>query len=82
MMYRSSDNGSFSDYTALCDHHIYFSKTLEELLYWKDEKVKIKKRQRGPLTKIFLFFMLPITLPICTLLGVLLNVIDAVFGEE
>lgn len=82
MMYRSSDGRTFSSYTALCDHQMYLSKTPEELLYWKDEKETMKKRQRSPLARIFLFFLLPVTLPICTLLGVPMNAINAVFGDE
>lgn len=81
MMYRSSDGRTFSSYTALCDHQMLISRTADERRYWREEKENMLKRQRSPLARVFLFFMLPVTLPICTLLGVPMNAINAVFGE-
>lgn len=81
MIYRSSDGRTFSSYQAFCDHQAFLCKTADERRYWKEEKEKMNKRQKSPLARIFLFFMLPITLPICTLLGVPMNAINAVFGD-
>lgn len=81
MMYRSSDGRTFSSYTALCDHQMFISRTADERRYWREEKENMLKRQRSPLARVFLFFMLPVTLPICTLLGVPMNAINSVFGE-
>lgn len=81
MMYRSSDGRMFSSYTALCDHQMFISRTADERGYWRKEKEDMLKRQRSPLSRIFLFIMLPITLPLCTLLGVPMNAINAVFGD-
>lgn len=81
MMYRSSDGRTFSTYQTFCDHQAFISRTDDERKYWLEEKEKMNKRQRSPLARIFLFFMLPVTLPICTLLGVPMNAINAVFGD-
>ena len=81
MMYRSSDGRTFNTYTALCDHQMFLSRTADERSYWRKEKEDMLRRQRSPLARIFLFFLLPVTLPICTLLGVPMNAINAVFGD-
>ena len=80
MMYRSSDGRTFSTYQTFCDHQAFISRTADERKYWLEEKEKMNKRQRSPLARILMFFMLPVTLPICTLLGVPMNAINAVFG--
>lgn len=81
MMYRSSDGRTFGTYQAFCDHQAFISRTADDRKFWLEEKEKMNKRQRSPLARIFLFFLLPITLPLCTLLGVPMNAINAVFGE-
>ena len=79
MMYRISDARTFGTYQAFCDHQTFISRTADERKYWIEEKMN--KRQRSPFARIFLLFLLPITLPICTLLGVPMNAINAVFGD-
>jgi hypothetical protein len=81
MMYRASDGTMFSTYQAFCQHQCYLSRTAEERRYWMEEKEKMDRRQRSIGARIFLFFLLPVTLPFCTLLGKPMNAINAVFGE-
>ena len=81
MMYRASDGRTFSTCQSFCQHQAYLSRTAEERRYWLDEKEKMDKRQRSIGARIFLFFLLPVTLPFSTLLGKPMNAINAVFGE-
>ena len=81
MMYRASDGRTFSTYQTFCQHQACLSQTDKERLYWLEEKEKMDKRQRSIGARIFLFFLLPVTLPFCTLLGKPMNAINAVFGE-
>lgn len=81
MMYRSRDGRTFSSYQTFCDYEAMISRTEDEKKYWIEEKRKMQKKQRSIGARIFLFFLLPITLPLCTLLGQPMNAINAVFGE-
>lgn len=82
MMYRTSDGMTFTSYTAMCDHMIAISRDPEMREYYRNEKEKMIKRQRSLGSRIMLFFMLPVTLPICTLIGHPENAINAVFGKD
>ena len=82
MMYRTSDGMTFSSYSAMCDHMIAISSDPKVKEYYRNEKEKLHKRQRSLGSRIFLFFLLPVTLPICTLIGHPMNAINAVFGED
>lgn len=82
MMYRTSDGMTFTSYTSMCDHMIAISRDPEMKEYYRREKEKMIKRQRSLGSRIMLFCMLPVTLPICTLLGHPENAINAVFGED
>jgi hypothetical protein len=82
MMYRTSDGMTFTSYTSMCDHMIAISRDPEMKEYYRSEKEKMIKRQRSIGSRIMLFFMLPVTLPICTLIGHPENAINAVFGED
>lgn len=82
MMYRASDGTTFSTYQTFCQHQAFLSRTEEERRYWLEEKQKMDRRQRSIGARIFLFVLLPITLPFCTLLGKPMNAINAVFGKE
>ena len=57
------------------------SRTADERRYWLEEKEKMDRRQRSIGARIFLFILLPVTLPLCTLIGKPMNAINAVFGE-
>ena len=81
MMYRASDGRTFSTYQSFCQHQAYLSRTADERHYWLEEIEKMDKRQRSIGARIFLFFLLPVTLPLCTLIGKPMNAINAVFGE-
>lgn len=81
MMYRASDGRTFCTYQTFCDYQALISRTADERKYWLEEKEKMDKRQRNIGARIFLFFLLPVTLPFCTLLGKPMNAINAVFGE-
>ena len=81
-MYRTSDGMTFTSYTAMCDHMIAISRDPEMREYYRNEKEKMIKRQRSLGSRIMLFFMLPVTLPICTLIGHPENAINAVFGKD
>jgi hypothetical protein len=81
MMYIAHDGRTFGSYTALCDYEMLYSRTAEERKFWKEEKEKRIRRQKSPLSRAIMFTMLPITLPLCTLMGVPKNAIDAVFGD-
>lgn len=82
MMYKTSDGMTFTSYTAMCDHLISVNHNPEVKEYYRREKEKMLKRQRSIGSRIMLFFMLPVTLPICTLIGHPENAINAVFGKE
>lgn len=81
MMYRASDGRTFCTYQTFCDYQALISRTADERKYWLEEKEKMDKKQRSIGARIFLFFLLPVTLPFCTLLGKPMNAINAVFGE-
>ncbi len=85
MMYFSPDGRTFSSYTGYCDHIAYLSFSVGDLKshrYWKEEKEKMLKKQRSIGARIFLFFLLPVTIPICVLAGRPLNAFRAVFGKD
>lgn len=81
MMYTTTDGMTFSSYTAMCDHLIAVNSDPEVKAFYRKEKEKMLRRQRSLGSRIMLFFLLPVTLPICTLIGHPENAINAVFGE-
>lgn len=82
MMYTTSDGMTFSSYTAMCDHLIAVNSDPNVKEYYRQEKENMLKRQRSIGSRIMLFCMLPVTLPICTLLGHPENAIKSVFGKD
>ena len=81
-MYKTSDGMTFTSYTSMCDHMIAISRDPKVKEYYRREKEKMIKKQRSLGSRIMLFCMLPVTLPICTLLGHPENAINAVFGND
>lgn len=82
MYYRTSDGRTFNSYSALCDHLANVNSDPEIKRYYREEKEKLHKRQRSIGGRLMAFCMLPVTLPLCTLLGKPMNALDAVFGDD
>lgn len=82
MMYKTSDGMTFTSYTAMCDHLLSVNQDPKVKEYYRKEKEKMLKRQRSIGSRLMLFCLLPVTLPICTLIGHPENAIKAVFGKE
>lgn len=82
MYYRTSDGKSFNSYSALCDYLAAVNTDPEVKQYYRDEKVKLHKRQRSLGGRLLAAMILPVTLPLCTLLGHPENAINTVFGND
>lgn len=82
MKYKTNNGMTFFSYTAMCDYLISVNHDPEVKEHYRREKEKILRRQRSIGSRIMLFIMLPVTLPICTLIGHPENAIKAVFGQD
>lgn len=85
MVYRCPDGATFNSYQAMCDHMIGLARmqgNLEMVEYYKKEKEKMHKRQRSLGGRLLALAMLPVSLPVCTLLGHPENAINSVFGKD
>ena len=82
MMYRTSDGKTFSSYTAMCDYLISSNSDPEVKAFYRKENENLRRRQRSWYGRLLAFMILPVTLPLCTLLGHPENAIDSVFGKD